>query len=569
MSRARVDIQKDVNTYRADLENRYLTLNSPTWANSKSDYRYLDMLEKYAEVKSKLSEFERELAEAKERGERGRTPSEIRNEISSSQSNMNFYRSTRDRAGRNSMQGMMSEEVAKSIQCTINALQQELSVAMEESTEQGEKRREEMERKHREKEAERKRREEEAERKRREEQERQAKEKAEAEKAILELIADFTKKIEFNPKDATAYNSRGIVYTQRGETNKAFEDFNQAILLNPDYADAYCNRGSMYVYKDNFDLAIADFDKAIQLNPNDEKAYFCRGSVYSDKKGNYSQAIADFEASLRINPNNSFARQFLNQTQKLKKEAEEREQQAKEQENCRIKEKRKRLLLIIFSIALGLGIATAIFIDSPNKNTPDENPEPITASEISIVKEILTDSRDNKTYETIKIGSQTWFAENLNYNAKGSKCYDNNQENCAKYGKHYNWNTALKACPKGWHLPSNAEWDELYRFADGTSGTDSPYESPAAGKHLKAKSGWNDFNGSSGNGLDTYSFAALPGGSNYSGKFHLAGINGYWWSASERDGINAYYRFMLNESGRAGWNNKTKSLLLNVRCVKD
>jgi uncharacterized protein (TIGR02145 family) len=54
----------------------------------------------------------------------------------------------------------------------------------------------------------------------------------------------------------------------------------------------------------------------------------------------------------------------------------------------------------------------------------------------------------------------------------------------------------MKACPKGWHLPSNAEWDKLFRFVDGDNGTESPYVSETAGKYLKAKSGWNgDGNG--------------------------------------------------------------------------
>jgi len=226
-------------------------------------------------------------------------------------------------------------------------------------------------------------------------------------------------------------------------------------------------------------------------------------------------------------------------------------------------EKKRPAFMTIFTVLGVILIPLALFY-TWNKNAERIKKQ---GHAITTIPGSFTDSRDGKTYKTIKIGTQTWLAENLNYNLKGSKCYDDELANCDIYGRHYNWNAAMKACPKGWHLPGNAEWDKLYRYADGTNGTDSPYESPNAGKHLKAKSDWNDFNGNSGNGLDSYGFTALPGGSQYSNTFHLAGENGYWWTASESDEDNAYYRFMLSESGRAGWNNKTKSLLLNVRCV--
>jgi uncharacterized protein (TIGR02145 family) len=173
-----------------------------------------------------------------------------------------------------------------------------------------------------------------------------------------------------------------------------------------------------------------------------------------------------------------------------------------------------------------------------------------------------------QTYKTVKIGTQTWFAENLNYGTEGSICYNNNPANCAKYGRLYNWQVANKVCPEGWHLPSNAEWDKLYRFVDGDKGTESPYRSPTAGKHLKAAIGWNE----DGNGTDKYGFSASPGGyGNSDGSFVNVGDNGYWWSAIENESYSygANYRNMNYNNLNADWYSNYKFTLFSVRCVQD
>ena len=173
-----------------------------------------------------------------------------------------------------------------------------------------------------------------------------------------------------------------------------------------------------------------------------------------------------------------------------------------------------------------------------------------------------------QTYKTVKIGKQVWFAENLNYDAEGSVCYDNDPANCAKYGRLYNWETAKKVCPDGWHLPSGEEWDKLFRFVDGDKSTESPYKSETAGKYLKAKSGWNKY----GNGTDKYGFLALPGGFSLQGGGFFGDVGDYsdWWSANEDDSDYAYNRYMDYGSDGAYWNTNRKSYyLFSVRCLQD
>ena len=69
--------------------------------------------------------------------------------------------------------------------------------------------------------------------------------------------------------------------------------------------------------------------------------------------------------------------------------------------------------------------------------------------------------------KTVTIGNQVWKAKNLNDASKGGKCYDDKPENCEKYGRLYTWEEAMKACPSGWHLPSNEEWEALVSSAGG------------------------------------------------------------------------------------------------------
>lgn len=217
------------------------------------------------------------------------------------------------------------------------------------------------------------------------------------------------------------------------------------------------------------------------------------------------------------------------------------------------------------------------------------------------------DSRDNKVYKYVSIGSQIWMAENLNFNpgSGASFCYaegisgvsqDSIAKNCQTYGRLYDWRTAMNLhnentnyntirygnnacpgltgcynpnvlphqgiCPDGWHLPTDPEWTVLINGIGAST----------AGKQLKANSGWiwsTTFN--TGNGDDNFGFAALPGGYGLVSNFGSEGYYGRWWTATEGTGNLAYAREMYYASNGVG--NSTShnkgDYLLSVRCVKN
>jgi len=210
-----------------------------------------------------------------------------------------------------------------------------------------------------------------------------------------------------------------------------------------------------------------------------------------------------------------------------------------------------------------------------------------------------------ETYELVKIRSQIWFNRNLNFEPlnidANSWCYDNKPANCAKYGRLYDWATAMNLwldcnvnscedqiqqkhqgiCPKGFHIPSKAEYELLENIL---------------GKYLKASSGWSGWDWDknkeiSGNGNDIYGFSALPGGMymyhspnirDYKipgmgrGRFTIpsnfsnAGGYGWWWSTSEgRDKYDAFSLKMSYDNENCYLAERSKSQGFSVRCLKD
>ncbi len=192
------------------------------------------------------------------------------------------------------------------------------------------------------------------------------------------------------------------------------------------------------------------------------------------------------------------------------------------------------------------------------------------------------DMRDGKTYRYVKIGKQTWMAENLDYETQNSYCYKDKPANCKKYGRLYTWNAALKACPAGWHLPSKGAFETLVK----TVGND-------AAKKLRSTKGWNKVEMCDrfdegecirshmvpSNGSDAFGFSLLPAGTRmlvvYSPNgnpyiYEKQGDEGYLWSSTKSDKDNAFYmHFLYNIENAYLINDLTKGIGFSVRCIQD
>lgn len=168
----------------------------------------------------------------------------------------------------------------------------------------------------------------------------------------------------------------------------------------------------------------------------------------------------------------------------------------------------------------------------------------------------FTDPRDNQTYKTVKISTQIWMAENLNYAIENSWCYDNDASNCTKYGRLYTWEAAKTACPSGYHLPDTLEWNALFDVVGGKD---------VAGKMLKSMNVWPFLQ----NSEDAFGFSALPAGYSYGQSFDNGGYNAYFWSSTESNNGEAYYMYFYSNTWDAGESDGSKDTGYSVRCLKD
>ena len=175
------------------------------------------------------------------------------------------------------------------------------------------------------------------------------------------------------------------------------------------------------------------------------------------------------------------------------------------------------------------------------------------------------DTRDGKVYQTVTVGDQTWFAQNLDYITSTSYEYDEaSRPNFKGVGRYYNWHEANRICPNGWHLPSVAEWETLLDHFGGRG---------SASSKLKSTTDWED-----GVGNNQSCFSAYPGGQGFwssTGKDHYAFFGSAyastsWWSTTEGNNDSTHVTINLRSYNNYVRDEHVFDLVpINCRCVED
>ena len=202
---------------------------------------------------------------------------------------------------------------------------------------------------------------------------------------------------------------------------------------------------------------------------------------------------------------------------------------------------------------------------------------------------------DGNEYHTVTIGNQTWMIENLktthfadstaipliadsaawrNLKTPGYCWYNNDSvQNKNTYGALYNWYAvnSRKLAPRGWHVPTEADWATLENNV-----TIYLYTSSSLSKTLASKTNWirSSATGAIGNVLtinNSSGFNALPGGlrEKYKGTFHAMDSTGAWWSSTVKSDTTAMSIVMRCDFNSVDRINKHIWKGLSVRCIKD
>jgi len=212
---------------------------------------------------------------------------------------------------------------------------------------------------------------------------------------------------------------------------------------------------------------------------------------------------------------------------------------------------------------------------------------------------------DGNVYTTVVIGQQCWTKQNMrttHYNdgtaipfgADTSTTQPYYYVNYAgvspqtleNYGYLYNWPAAMHGapssnsnpsgvtgiCPRGWHVPSDAEWIEMTNFVNSIARYRcSGYDAQIA-KSLSSKSGWNNSNnvceiGNNQGGNNATMFTAYPAGY-YNNSYNSMGALADFWSSTELNSSDSWRRGFYSSYSTVDRVTNSKDYAFSVRCVK-
>ncbi len=115
-------------------------------------------------------------------------------------------------------------------------------------------------------------------------------------------IEYYTRLIDSNPQDVSAFLNRGSIYSELRLYSAALADYGRAIELKPDSALSYFNRGNLYLSREEYAEAIDDFGRALAIDPQDAQTYSNRGVAF-EKQGAFELALTDYDRALELAPN--------------------------------------------------------------------------------------------------------------------------------------------------------------------------------------------------------------------------------------------------------------------------
>lgn len=201
----------------------------------------------------------------------------------------------------------------------------------------------------------------------------------------------------------------------------------------------------------------------------------------------------------------------------------------------------------------------------------------LTDTGFGLIVDEVDDARDGARYPVLLSGGLRWMRSNLQWNGSGTS-YDGCPATDPVFGRFYNWEEAMTACPEGWRLPTEAEWAALVEAATGETGLSADETFPTGAGALMGRASLNEVRmweyWPEVTVTDAVGFCALPFGYGNlfdGGNSRFTGLNDYaaFWTADEVDAAQARYRYINVHRPEvfAGKADK-KTFAASVRCVR-